>query len=339
MPQKRGFLDKSLSLESTVLEISFPSLFLIFDFSKLASFAKKEGKGFTLVVFGNIIPIMTNTVNNKQKLQAAVVRLLKPLVRILLRNGIPFGVFAEIARWTYVDVAFQESSLPGRKLSDSRISILTGLSRKEVSRLKGVNFPVDQEAAARFNRAARVIGGWVRDPRFGDFSGDPAPLRFDGQENSFSALVRAHGGDVPARAILDELVRVGTAEVDAEGRIALVQRAYVPNSGQAENIEILGTDVCDLLETIDYNLNPAHIDRRFQRKVSYDNIPDEAAAKFRDLSSRQAQLLLEEFDRYLAGQDRDLNPDKAGTGCKRVGVGIYLFEQDMPQSRTQLKER
>lgn len=280
---------------------------------------------------------MTNTVNNnKMKLQAAVVRLLKPLVRILLRNGIPFGVFAEIARWTYVDVAFQESSLPGRKLSDSRISILTGLSRKEVSRLKGVDFPIDQEAAARFNRAARVIGGWVRDARFRDFSGEPAQLKFDGEENSFSSLVRAHGGDVPARAILDELVRVGTAEVDADGNIALLQRAYVPNSGEAENIEILGTDVSDLLETIDYNLNPAHIDRRFQRKVSYDNIPEEAAAKFREMSSRHSQQLLEEYDRFLSGQDRDLNPDKTGTGCKRVGVGIYFFEQDNQQSRKQL---
>ncbi len=282
---------------------------------------------------------MTNTVNNKEKLQAAVVRLLKPLVRILLRNGIPAGVFAEIVRWTYVDVAFQESSLPGRKLSDSRISILTGLSRKEVSRLKSVDFPVDQEAAARFNRAARVIGGWVRDPRFSDFSGEPASLKFDGEENSFSELVRAHGGDVPARAILDELVRVGTAEVDDKGFIALVQRAYVPNSAEAENIEILGTDVSDLLETIDYNLNPLHVDRRYQRKVSYDNIPEESVARFRDLSSSQAQQLLEEFDRYLAGQDRDLNPAKAGTGCKRVGVGIYFFEQDMQKSRAQLKER
>ena len=283
-----------------------------------------------------------NAVNNKKKLQAAVVRLLKPLVRILLRNGIPFGVFAEIARWTYVDVAFQESSLPGRKLSDSRVSILTGLSRKEVSRLKGIDFPVDQEAAARFNRAARVIGGWIRDPRFGDFSGEPARLKFDGEVNSFSELVRAHAGDVPARAILDELVRVGTAEVDGEGAIALVQRAYVPNRGEAENIEILGTDVGDLLETIDYNLNPTHGDRRYQRKVAYDNIPEEAAAIFRDLSAKRAQQLLEEFDRFLSGQDRDLNPDRAGTGRKRVGVGIYFFEQDLPQSRTQLthpKER
>ena len=90
----------------------------------------------------------------EHKLQAAVVRLLKPLVRILLRNGIPFGVFEELARWTYVDVAFQESSLPGRKLTDSRVAILTGLSRKEVSRLKNVDAPEDNESAPRFNRAA-----------------------------------------------------------------------------------------------------------------------------------------------------------------------------------------
>ena len=275
---------------------------------------------------------MTDTVNNKQKLQkklqAAVVRLLKPLVRILLRNGIPFGVFAEIARWIYVEVAFEEMSLPGRKLSDSRVSILTGLSRKEVSRLKRVDFPVDEEAAARFNRAARVIGGWVRDARFCNFSGEPISLRFEGAEGSFSELVRAHAGDIPARAILDELVRVGTVEVDEQGNISLIGRAYVPSDGLAENIEILGTDVGDLLETIDYNLNPNHSDRRFQRKVAYDNLPAESVEVFRRLSAQKAQQLLEEFDRYLSGQDRDLNPARGGSGRKRAGVGIFFFEQD-----------
>ena len=135
----------------------------------------------------------------EHKLQAAVVRLLKPLVRILLRNGIPFGVFEELARWTYVDVAFKESSLPGRKLTDSRVSIITGLSRKEVSRLKSIDAPEDNEATERFNRAARVISGWTRDPRFLDMNGRPAKLSLQEGDLSFGELVKAHGGDVPVR--------------------------------------------------------------------------------------------------------------------------------------------
>ena len=265
----------------------------------------------------------------EHKLQAAVVRLLKPLVRILLRNGIPFGVFEELARWTYVDVAFQESSLPGRKLTDSRISIITGLSRKEVSRLKNIGAPEDNEAAPRFNRAARVIGGWTRDPRFLDMKGQPAKLSLDNADNSFSDLVKAYGGDVPMRAVFDELLRVGSIASTGEGTIELVDRAYVPKTGLSEKIEILGTDVSDLISTIDHNIESGNDPKRFQRKVAYDNIPAEAAATFQVESAEKAQQLLEEFDRFLAAQDRDLNPKKQGTGRKRVGVGVYYFEEDM----------
>ncbi len=265
----------------------------------------------------------------EHKLQAAVVRLLKPLVRILLRNGIPFGVFEELARWTYVDVAFQESSLPGRKLTDSRISILTGLSRKEVSRLKGIEAPEDNEAAPRFNRAARVIGGWTRDSRFLDIHGQPAKLLHENAENSFSELVRSYGGDVPVRAVFDELLRVGSIAPTDDGFIELVQRAYVPKTGLSEKIEILGTDVSDLINTIDHNIENNHDPKWFQRKVAYDNIPEEAAATFQVESAEQAQKLLEEFDRFLAAQDRDLNTKKRGSGRKRVGIGIYYFEENM----------
>ena len=265
----------------------------------------------------------------EHKLQAAVVRLLKPLVRILLRNGIPCGVFEELARWTYVDVAFQESSLPGRKLTDSRVAIITGLSRKEVSRLKSIEAPEDNEAAERFNRAARVISGWTRDPRFLDIHGQPARLTLQEGEFSFGELVKAYGGDVPTRAVFDELLRVGSITPSDDGSIELSQRAYVPNTGLSEKIEILGTDVSDLINTIDHNIDSSGEPKWFQRKVAYDNIPAEAAASFQVESAEQAQKLLEEFDRFLAAQDRDLNPKRTGTGRKRVGIGIYYFEEDL----------
>ena len=127
----------------------------------------------------------------------------------------------------------------------------------------------------------------------------------------------------------DELLRVGSISATDDGFIELVQRAYVPNSGLSEKIEILGTDVSDLISTIDHNIDSGDGPRRFQRKVAYDNIPAEAAASFQADSAEQAQLLLEQFDRFLATQDRDANPHRSGTGRKRVGIGIYYFEEDM----------
>jgi hypothetical protein len=96
-------------------------------------------------------------------LSAAVVTLLRPLVRLLLRNGVPYATFADLAKRVYVDVAMEEFGIPGRKQSKSRVSIISGLSRKEVLRVKRLPDPDDLGALQRYNRAARVISGWVRD--------------------------------------------------------------------------------------------------------------------------------------------------------------------------------
>ena len=112
----------------------------------------------------------------KNALFAAILRILRPLVRILLRNSIPYRTFADLARWVYVDVALSEFGIEGRKQTDSRVSIITGLSRKEVGRLKNSVRDSDEEALYRYNRAARVIAGWVKDGRFLDTNGAPQPL-------------------------------------------------------------------------------------------------------------------------------------------------------------------
>ena len=87
---------------------------------------------------------------NIQVLSAAVIRILRPLVLILLRHGVSYGTFAELTKWVYVDVALKEFGIPRRKQSTSRVSILTGLSRKEVMRVRRLSRPTDRESAERF---------------------------------------------------------------------------------------------------------------------------------------------------------------------------------------------
>lgn len=264
-------------------------------------------------------------------LTAAVLRMLRPLVRILLRNGVSYGAFADLAKWVFVDVADKEFAIPGRKQSVSRVSVITGLSRKEVGRVQAIATPDDAAAEERYNRAARVLAGWLRDGRFREKTGEPAPLPFEGAAVSFSDLVKEHSGDVPARAILDELLRVGAVEKRDDGRIALRARAYVPTTGEADKLHILGTDVAQLIATIDHNLQQGTDAPRFQRKVAYDNLPAEALPGFRALSADKAQRLLEELDRWLGEHDRDANPSVQGTGRKRAGIGIYYFEDDVSE--------
>lgn len=260
-------------------------------------------------------------------LSAAVTTLLRPLVRLLLRNGIPYRTFSDIAKRVYVDVAMEEFGIPGRRQSKSRVSIITGLSRKEVLRVRRLPSPDDLGAVERYNRAARVIGGWVRDPRFHREPGRPMDLPFDGDAACFGELVRIYSGDAPARAVLDELLRVGTVERTQEGKIRLLERSYIPKTGEIDKIGVLGVDTADLIATIDHNIVQPGAPF-YQRKVCYDNLPKEALPGFRTLAAERAQGLLEYLDRSLSGQDRDFHPEVAGTGRVRAGVGIYYFQED-----------
>jgi hypothetical protein len=245
-------------------------------------------------------------------ISAAVTNILRPLVRLLLRNGIPYRTFSDIAKRVYVDVATEEFSIPGRKQSKSRVSILTGLSRKEVLRVRRLPGSDDLGAGARYNRAARVIAGWVRDRRFRDASGNPRELPFEGSSASFRHLVKTYSGDAPARAVLDELLRV-------------------PKTGEIDKIGILGIDASDLIATIDHNIRQPGTPF-FQRKVCYDNLPLEALPELKKKAADRAQALLESMDRWISARDRDVNPRVPGTGRKRAGIGIYYFQENYKEA-------
>ena len=273
---------------------------------------------------------MTN--RHTQPIIAALTVLLRPLVRILLRHGIPFDVLAAVARRVYVRVAAEEFVLPGRKQTTSRVSILTGLTRKEVRRITTTADVEDQEATDRYNRAARVMAGWIRDKDFHDKAGDPLALPVEGKTASFGALVRCYSGDMPVRAMLDELLRAGAVRKTRDGRIRLYARFYVPEKSETEKLHILGTDTADLIATIAHNLKAQTVPR-FQRKVMYDNVPVEAVQEFQRLSADRAQTFLEGIDRWLSKRDRDVNPAVHGTDRKRVGIGLYYFEDDVQPSQ------
>ncbi|MES9853696.1 MAG: DUF6502 family protein [Candidatus Thiodiazotropha sp. L084R] len=266
---------------------------------------------------------------NRKVLTSSILKLLRPLVRLMLRNGFTYGDFADLSKWIFMDVASHEFGIPGRKQTVSRVSVITGLTRKEVSRLQKIDKPDDSAIAHQYNRAARVISGWLRDPRFLTKKGEPAPLKFDQGKNNFSDLVREHSGDVPPRAIYDELLRVGTIAKDESGKITLLSDGYIPRTGETSKLHILGTDVELLIETIDHNLQTGSQSPFFQRKVSYNNLPAEALPEFRNLSAEKSQALLLECDRYLSQHDRDIEPNSDGTGRKQAGIGIYYFEKDV----------
>jgi Family of unknown function (DUF6502) len=267
----------------------------------------------------------------------AIVRLLRPLFRVLVRQNVSFSAFEAMAKRVYVDVAISDFSIPGKKPSISRASILSGLTRKEVQRLLTEPAEMGSTDGERYNRAARVLTAWTRDPEFLDARGEPMPLDSQNGAINFAALVRRHSGDVPARAVLDELLRVGAVRRRDDGKLELLVHAYVPQRSAVDKIEILGSDVADLIDTIDHNIQQGDRDPRFQRKVMYRSMPVAALPEFRKLSSTQAQALLEKLDKWLAAHDLPNPPDRPNLPRARVGMGIFYFEQTLEPNASKEK--
>ncbi len=172
-----------------------------------------------------------------------------------------------------------------------------------------------------------MLTGWVRDSDFSDPRAGPRKLHIEGQWG-FAELVRRYSGDMPARAILDELVRVGAVRLHEDHTVELLARAYVPTTSEPAKLAILGNDVADLIDTIDHNIEHGESDPRFQRKVMYHSIPVNALPAFRARTAGQGQALLERLDHWLQQDDCEIPPEGAeGLPRARVGVGIYYFEE------------
>jgi hypothetical protein len=263
-----------------------------------------------------------------QSIQSALARaiqsLLRPLTRVLIRNGIAYATFAEWAKQAYVEVAFDDFAEPGKKQTISRVSALTGIFRRDVKRLHDQGNAADPAAGERYNRAVRVISGWVNNAEFHDGNGQPARLPLEGETGSFAGLVKQHSGDIPVRAMLSVLEAAGSVRLGDDGRVELLQRAYIPGNDPVDKLHILGVDVAGLIATIDHNLVSPADQLFFQRKVSNGTLHPDAVEEFRRLSAARSQGLLEELDAWLS--QHEISRAGADTG-RYVSLGIYYAEQ------------
>ncbi|MGO1462494.1 MAG: DUF6502 family protein [Marinobacter sp.] len=275
-------------------------------------------------------------------LHQALLRILRPLARLLLRNSIPYGEFAELVKRAYVEAALEDFPGERRKPTDSGAAVKTGLTRKEVKRQRDIlaGQPAVKSEILHTNRASRVVSGWVHDPAFQDIAGEPATLAFDGPQ-SFCELTKKYSGDMPPRSVLDELLRVGVVSAENDtGKLTLKQRAYVPIGDNKEMLQIFGEDVSDLIATVDHNLVCGEGGRQplFQRTLAYNNIPPEVMEAWRKHAAEQSQALLEQLDCWLAPQDRDMSGklvNESQQDSFRTGVGIFYFEEGPATKATQ----
>jgi hypothetical protein len=266
-----------------------------------------------------------------ERLVSAAAQALLPLVTRLLAAGVPFGQLESRLRELFVEVADAEFALPGRRQTDSRVSLLTGINRKEVRRIRAAERGGRGPSSFGMNHATSLISRWLTDPRTVDRRGRPRPLPYQAARGpSFMKLARAVTADLAPRVLLDELLRTGAAELKDGEMVVLRTTAYVTRSKPEETLRILEEDPRELIETILRNLFAEDGERLLQRKVYFDNLGSDAAAKVRAEMRVEGERFLQRINGLLARYDRDRNPRAPGGERHYAGVGVYFFEAAPP---------
>lgn len=251
-------------------------------------------------------------------LQGPVARLLRPLVHLFIRSGMTFPALVDLLRELYVNVAENDFALPNKDQTDSRVSLLTGIHRKEVRRLRGAGAPVSATPVA-LSRTSRIIARWLAAPEFTDEEGRPLPLpRIHEEEASFESLVESVTRDLRARAVLDEWLDRNLVALDEQGRVVLLESAYLPQ-GDEEQLYYFGRNLHDHVAAAVWNVL-GRTPRFLERSVHYDGLSKEAAQKLEDCARELAMDALQAANRSA---DTLSETDKGGDWRWNFGTYIY----------------
>ncbi len=238
--------------------------------------------------------------------------LLAPLARLMVARKVPFADLSERLKGHFVD---QAKHLTDQKQTDSLLSLMTGLSRREVARLQSF-----ERKPERPNHLARLVTLWRNDPEF-SLDGHAKDLPRSGESKSFESLARRVLQDVHPRSLLLMLEQAGTVEVTKD-MVSLLQSAYLPKSGSADQVAYLGANVGDHLSAATDNVlgqSPPH----FERAMHFGGLTDIQVAELQDLFSSQHMAILED----LAQKAIRMKQDNASEGSYRIRLGGYGFSK------------
>jgi len=267
----------------------------------------------------------------QDRLLAAVYACLLPLARLLIRSGITYRQFDSIAKRAFVREAMTEKDSRGRVANVSRIAVKTGLSRKDVKRVRQSLDEVigasDLANADHWGPPARVLHAWHVDSRFIDESGAPRRLQFQDDEGSFAALVRTVAGDIPPGAIRAELKRCGAIIEGTDGSVVAVKRYYVPADVGDKAVAVVSGVLFPVVAGIAHNADPARKVGGFIQRFAYsDTLPPVAADEFRRWSREQGTRFIESIDDWLAEHEQNAGAKLGSGDSTTFGMGVFYYE-------------
>lgn len=261
---------------------------------------------------------------------------LRPVVRLLLMCGMSWQEFHGIAKSVFVQVASDEYGIRGRPTNISRVAAMTGLSRKEISRIRsdmGIGrWSPDMEASPMNT----IIHYWHFDPEFSKEPGQPRLLAFDGV-HSFSALVRKYAGDIPPGALKTELCRTGIAREMDSRMLKLEKRFFYPSNFDEDYVNNIMFSMRNLGETVVHNADTvrrlgsaAEIHEqhgRFERYAWSETLSRDSIREFQAWVREEGTRFVERADNWIG--EREMRQDSGSSeGPKATGVGVYFFLEE-----------
>ena len=258
--------------------------------------------------------------------------LLRPVVRFLLRRGVAWTEFSELSKKVYVDVARQEYGIDGRPTNNSRVAMLTGLSRREAAKVR--DWLLDDDAGAdeqQSNRIAQILTGWHVDPEFADAEGRPKDLLSTGPTESLPSLLKRYAGDFPHGAVRKEMSQRGLIEELDDGRVRVLKRDIVYTNLDPEMVKQLGVALHDHAATLEHNLDDERVvPPRFEGIADNAVVSAKTARNFEEFVESRGIDFLKEIDAWLANHEVD-DPADTATRKIRLGVGVYLIHDEIKQ--------
>lgn len=269
-------------------------------------------------------PSSTTSPSPSAALGKALKRILRPLVRLALANGITYPVLAEMLKITFVDAVRRDFRIDDAEPSDSRVNLLTGIHRKEIRRLRETGTSGDETMPENVSLGVQLVGAWLNRPSFLDQDGHPKPLprlARAGGEVSFESLVESLSKDIRSRVVLDEWLRLGVAGLNERDEVVLNTDAFIPSNGFEEKAFYLGHNLRDHAAAAVHNLlgaGPAWL----ERSVHYDALSPDSIAELHELARESGMATLQALNaRAMELEQRDA---QSSLPRQRFTCGIYF---------------
>jgi hypothetical protein len=256
------------------------------------------------------------------------VKLMKPVLRLLLRAGLRFQELLEVLKIALVELASEEINQVSSKVNSSRISVLSGLHRKDSTRILKNR---EVKEVTRGGVIAKILARWEADSRFTTKHGAPRTLSFGPPESEFSALVRAESSDFNPGTVLFELERMEVVQRTARG-LKLIEGVFTNVEDASEGWEMLAHDSELLIQSVVQNLSEPQKLRNLHARTEYDNVFLDAVPEIRRWLADEGKAFHKRVREFLSDRDKDLasNQKERPSGV-RVSFGSFSAIQ-LPQS-------